>query len=88
MHILLSSAQLPLVNKFLLKHVQPFIALKWLINLFENWWLCVKKVLEVAELVRFSPLMMVSTMSDVLRHSVQHLSHRSLTFSKHGQQLL
>jgi hypothetical protein len=69
-------------------HIQPFIDLKWLISLFENGWICVKKILEVTELVRFSPLTLVSAMSDVLRHSAQRLSHRSLTFSQHSHQLL
>jgi hypothetical protein len=62
--------------------------LKWLFSLFEDWWICVKKIFEVAKLVRFNPLTLVLAMSGILRHGAHSFPHCMLTFSKYSHQLL
>jgi hypothetical protein len=49
----------PQQAEFLFQRVQPFISLKWLFSLFEDWWLCVQEILKVTVLVRLCPLMLI-----------------------------
>jgi hypothetical protein len=84
MHIPLSSTQLPLASKISTQACSTIHRLEVLFSLFEDWWLCVQKIFKVTKLVRFSPLTLVSAMSDVLRHGAQSFTHSTLSFCKHS----
>ena len=66
--------------------IQPFICLQWLLYFLKGWTLGVKKVLKIAELVRFRSLVLIpsSSMASILRKTAQHFSHGTLGLHELG----
>jgi hypothetical protein len=78
----------PQQAKLLIKRVQPFLCLEWLLSFLEYGWLSVLEIFEITILIGFCTLMnMSTTMGIVLSHCAHSFTQSKLNFSKHGQEL-